>query len=870
MTKIRSISIWTLAFIFTFVSLPLARASETRIIDVVSITWAGAAQPSTSVEDVRNSITNEASTRWNYLAQNWPGGITFQIGTVISTPLVMSSPLICEGTESSAYMRDVRRAFYTKYPMADYASHYLVFLSPAPRPNCVWEGKSLLGDAAYPGGLVALKNNSSAFVITHELGHTLGLGHTNLMRCSQNASDGDWSNCNAIEYGGAVDVMSNVDVKGDLSTYHQWRMGIIPYSDVKQVWKSQSIDLKYTNSPSGIRAIFIRDGKSTYWVEFRKSSDSTATGLAIYRTDPPPTSSIITPNILDFSDATSKAVTSDVWLLNLDSFKYNSFGTATGSPTLPIGKTFLDANGNISISASQKDVNTLSVQINRKNDVTPPPIPILTNLNTWNSPDSDLLVPGYEDGESVIDKFQISINDKIIDVEGSESSKWIPTYLSPLTATKSLHVKDLPEGTYKLKIRSVDIYGNQSLWTQSIDMVIDRGVPEVLNQFKIVSVASSGTKLAWTGATDSGSGICSIQVSNTDGFVYSRMDRSNFSSDAPELVFKGETSGLAQVFDCRGNGVEGDLKVSANFVPASKAKTTGKVKISNDEVACTLNCTLSFTVSGDIQVRVSKGSGTAFINNVTSGNFKANSEPLILNIGSKRKIVRLSGRDIVIQGLSQISTIWQQKGLIQRKVTTVDATLEDKDQAMLSKFGFRSTDFSQDFIVQPIARGTTLQDATLDVCNGNFPSEKSRIMRRQVAAYKVGSKYSFISTETVKYRSAVGAASALTDLDEAIIKCKQSGGATSVQGAVTKYLFIEPPKFTFTEGIKGRLVLAAIGEGTDQRWLLGFFQIKGEMAVNTYIVRAEKFSDEDLKRWVQVASEISSRLSGYTPVNSAV
>ena len=105
-----------IALIASLLLLPISpvQAVENRIIDVVAITWAGAPTPSVTVNDVKSAIQNEVSTRWNYLALNWPGGINFSVGTVQSTPIQMSVPLICEGSESSAYMRDARRAFYTK------------------------------------------------------------------------------------------------------------------------------------------------------------------------------------------------------------------------------------------------------------------------------------------------------------------------------------------------------------------------------------------------------------------------------------------------------------------------------------------------------------------------------------------------------------------------------------------------------------------------------------------------------------------------------------------------------------------------------------------------------------------------------------
>ena len=861
-----------IALITTLMLLPISpvQAVENRIIDVVAITWAGAPTPSVTVNDVKSAIQNEVSTRWNYLAQNWPGGINFSVGTVQSTPIQMSVPLICEGSESSAYMRDARRAFYTKYPMADYASHYLILLSPAPRPNCVWEGKSLIGVAKTPGGLMILKNNASPFVITHELGHSLGLGHSNLIRCPGNGADGSWANCNAIEYGGAVDVMSNVDVKGPLSTYHQWRMGIIKDEDIKQIWKSEVVDLKFTNSPSGVRALFVRDGKQTYWIEYRKASDGYTPGLAIYRTDPPPASSVISPNESDAIGAPTEAVTSDVWLLNLDSFRYSSSATTTGSPTLPIGRTFLGSSGNVSVSATLKDSDTVSVSVNRRVDVIAPPTPVLTNPNTWVSPETELITAGYEDNESIIEKFQMSIDEKIIDVTGSPSSRWYSTYLSPLNPTKSLHVKDLPEGTYSVKVRGIDIYGNTSQWSQVVSVVIDRGAPVVTNEFKVSNVNATGTKLIWTGASDAGSGICSVQVANSDGFIVARTDRITNVKSAPELNFRGEAVGKAQVFDCRGNGVEGELALGLTYIPAFNAKTTGKVTINKTDSACVGSCSFSFSVSGDLEVKVIKGSGIAYINGAPAGNFKAGAEPLKLAIGRTKKVVRLQGKDLIVQGLARVEVQWKESGKVQRKVAIVDPSLEDKEQLAISKFGFQIADFDQNYQLLPIARGTTLLDATLDICSGDFPSEKTRVLRRQVAAYKEGSPYSFLSTETVRYKDALSAESALTDIDKVITKCKAAGGFKGADGALTKYAFSDAPKFTYAEGVKGRVVLTLIGEGASARWLLGFFQIKGELAVNTYLVRAEKFTEADIKRWSQVASEISTRLSGYSPVNSAV
>jgi hypothetical protein len=56
--------------------------------------------------------------------------------------------------------------------------------------------------------------------------------------------------------------------------------------------------------------------------------------------------------------------------------------------------------------------------------------------------------------------------------------------------------------------------------------------------------------------------------------------------------------------------------------------------------------------------------------------------------------------------------------------------------------------------------GTKLDDPSLDLCNGVYPSEKERIERRQVAATKVGSTFAFLSSEVVRYSSAAAAIAA--------------------------------------------------------------------------------------------------------------
>ena len=100
-------------------------------------------------------------------------------------------------------MNSLRNEVYRQLGLSDWKDRYLVILTPA--AGCIWSGRAAIGSFATKGGVMVLHNTASAFVITHELGHTLGLGHSNLLRCDNGSFDGAWSQtCKAVEYGGGV------------------------------------------------------------------------------------------------------------------------------------------------------------------------------------------------------------------------------------------------------------------------------------------------------------------------------------------------------------------------------------------------------------------------------------------------------------------------------------------------------------------------------------------------------------------------------------------------------------------------------------------------------------------------------------------
>jgi hypothetical protein len=184
-------------------------------------------------------------------------------------------------------------------------------------------------------------------------------------------------------------------------------------------------------------------------------------------------------------------------------------------------------------------------------------------------------------------------------------------------------------------------------------------------------------------------------------------------------------------------------------------------------------------------------------------------------------------------------------------------------QKEMSRFGFGSGDFVQDWAVLPMARGTTLLDPTLDLCAANYASESGREVRRQISVTKVGSPYLFLSSESVKYKSIAAAEAALAELKKNYEACVKNRGGRE-NGLFTSYTFQSLPKSDAKLVAEDKRVLvgATIGTGAAARQLLAFYQYSGAYFTGLYVVLAgeKPIADSEVLRWFDVAEVMAKRL----------
>jgi hypothetical protein len=154
--------------------------------------------------------------------------------------------------------------------------HLLLYLAAPPSATSCFTGYATVGTDARSGGQLWVRGTQPS-LIAHELGHNLGLSHSDALTCngrtdSRERRDGSWSDtCWIVPYGDWYDVMGiSWDHLGSLSTLQSQRLGTLPATAIRTVTTPTTLVLAPVSAARGIRSLHVREpGGPTYVLEYR-------------------------------------------------------------------------------------------------------------------------------------------------------------------------------------------------------------------------------------------------------------------------------------------------------------------------------------------------------------------------------------------------------------------------------------------------------------------------------------------------------------------------------------------------------------------------------------------------------------------------
>jgi len=228
-------------------------------------------------------------------------------------------------------------------------SHY-VYAFPN-ETSCGWWGLGTIGGSpsqAWINGSFALK------VISHEMGHNLGLYHSHAWSCGTTTLG---SNCGSVEYGDSIDTMGSPDA-GHFNAFQKERLGWLNYGVSPPITTVQSNGTysigPYENQDSNAKALKIlqssnpNTGATTwYYVEFRQ-----AAGFDNFLSNDPN----VLSGVLVHTGASDDPNSAE--LLNMSPLLNNFYTSA-----LDIGQTFVDPTAGVTLQTVAAGSNGASVNV---------------------------------------------------------------------------------------------------------------------------------------------------------------------------------------------------------------------------------------------------------------------------------------------------------------------------------------------------------------------------------------------------------------------------------------------------------------------------------------------------------------------------
>ena len=137
-----------------------AQALDTRVIDIVSVSWNRSGSLAGTILDAQKEIETKVGPLWKDLTTIYGDPedkrIQFVFGKSLADPIRLTFPVPCENNFTT-WTNAVRVETYKRLGISDWQTRYLVILTPD--AGCIWSGRALIGNVEKPGGSLVLHNS---------------------------------------------------------------------------------------------------------------------------------------------------------------------------------------------------------------------------------------------------------------------------------------------------------------------------------------------------------------------------------------------------------------------------------------------------------------------------------------------------------------------------------------------------------------------------------------------------------------------------------------------------------------------------------------------------------------------------------------
>lgn len=284
-----------------------------------------------------------------------------------------------------------------------------------PEQNCPWSGVT-------QAATVYLNGAVTAYLVAHELGHSFGLGHSNLTDCKHHG-------CGALEYGDPYDTMGVGS--GDFSAKAKFALGWL--TNVTRPAKNGTYVLAPIERASQLpQALVVTTANDQYWVEYRVQAALTDDGRqaagagVIIRVSASP----------DLNDVSSSGIP-NLLLANPD---------GRHRPELGHGERFIDA-GAFTLTVLRASGDRARLRF-RWTDATAPPTPRFTAALVGGR--VQVTLDSARESGSGVGHYDITLDRRAPLSVGGDASE------APVQIGRPL------PGTHTVKVVSIDRAGNKS------------------------------------------------------------------------------------------------------------------------------------------------------------------------------------------------------------------------------------------------------------------------------------------------------------------------------------------------------------------------------------------------------------------------